>query len=96
MSIACGVAGYGFGSYLTQPLAVAKNRLQVAKINPELFPETNTPSAILGIARREGVKSLMSGANSRAAFIMTRLGLGIPLAGIAQKKLEELFSGPSR
>ncbi len=94
-SIFSGVAGYGFGSYLTQPLAVAKNRLQVAKINPDLFPERNTVSAVLGIARREGVKSLMSGANARAAFIMTRLGLGIPLAGIAQKKLEEVFGSPS-
>ncbi len=90
-NITSGVLGYAIGSVLTHPLAVAKTRLQVAKINPERFPETNTFSALTGIVKREGVQGLFRGVSARTSFIALRLGVGIPVAGIAQQKLKEIF-----
>lgn len=88
--ICAGMLGYAFGSVATQPLAVAKTRLQVAKINPELFPERNTASTLAGIVRREGVKALFDGTVARGSFVAFRLGVGIPVAGMLKTEYDKL------
>ena len=48
------------------------------------------------IVHRESVQGLFRGVSARTRFIALRLGVGIPVAGIAQQKLKEAFeAGPS-
>mmetsp|Transcript_105563 Transcript_105563/g.191964 ORF Transcript_105563/g.191964 Transcript_105563/m.191964 type:complete len:290 (+) Transcript_105563:90-959(+) len=75
--LACSSVAGIIGAVLTNPLDVLKTRLQVARMNPEMFPFKSSWEAARHLLQREGATALLDGVLARILWLTPRLAISV-------------------